>query len=129
MARISASKMITSAVVGGVDLLLENMGKKNIRDIYRLAVVAGSGLINYIGIEREYTEAAMYSAIPLLERTAYEFVKARMGYPVPASSAGFRMVNPPARQESRPITPVVVTPQPSTPPQTSVQQVARITSF
>jgi|YelNatPaOPRAMG01_1025707.scaffolds.fasta_scaffold196055_2 hypothetical protein len=123
MARVSVSKLITSAVVGGVDLMLENMGKKDIRDIYRLAVVAGSGLINYIGIEREYTEAAMYSAIPLLERTAYEFVKARMGYPVPASSAGFRMVTPP-QQESKPITPVVVTP-----PQPSVQQVARITSF
>jgi hypothetical protein len=128
MARVSVSKLITSAVVGGVDLLLENMGKKDIRDIYRLVVVAGSGLINYMGIEREYTEAAMYSAIPLLERTAYEFIKARMGYTVPASSAGFRMVtppvNPPAQQESKPITPVVVTP-----PQPSAQQVARITSF
>jgi hypothetical protein len=126
MARVSVPKLITSAVVGGVDLLLENMGKTNIRDIYRLVVVAGSGLINYMGIEREYTEAAMYSAIPLLERTAYEFVKAKMGlgYSVPASSAGFRMVRPPAEQEVRPITPVVVTP-----PQPSVQQVAKITSF
>jgi hypothetical protein len=124
MARVSVPKLITSAVVGGVDLLLENMGKTNIRDIYRLVVVVGSGLVNYIGIEREYTEAAMYSAIPLLERTTYEFVKAKMGYSVPASSAGFRMVNQPARQESRPLTPVVVTP-----PQPSVQQVARITSI
>jgi len=96
MAKANVQKLVTSAVVGGVDIALEKMGKTDIRDIFRVAVAVGSGLINYIGYERELSEAALYSSIPLLEKTAYDFVKSKLGYsrPIYASSVGFSPLIP-----------------------------------
>ena len=92
MARASVSKLVTSAVVGGIDIALEKIGRTDIRDIFRVAVAVGSGIVNYMGMERELSEAALYASIPLLERTVYDFAKSKLGYSRPviyASSAGF----------------------------------------
>jgi uncharacterized protein YcfJ len=116
MARASVSKLVTSAVVGGIDLALEKMGRTDIRDIFRVAVVAGAGIVNYTGMERELSEAALYASIPLLERTVYDFAKSKLGYSRPivyASSAGFTPL---------PANPVVTVTNPAT-------QAVRITSL
>jgi len=100
MAKVNIRKTLVSGIYGIFDIGMEEFDKikgwtepfKNATDITRAIATIGSGIVNYMGIETEYSEALFYSSLPLLEKSVYKVVKGfiKFGYTPRASEVGFR---------------------------------------
>ena len=107
MARIRFDKLLASAIYGGADIGLEELDKsrgwtepfKKSTDIVRAAVTVGSGIVNYLGIEEDFSDVLFYSSLPLFEKSVYIAVRKTIGMSssserrtITTSQAGFRRV-------------------------------------
>jgi len=85
---------------------------KKAADGLRSAVFIGSGLLNYLGVAEDLTEALFYSSLPLFMKSVYTAVKKYTGFSserkvLTTSEAGFRRVTPTTQPS---VIPIVHTP-------------------
>jgi len=85
--RISIEKTLAATAVGGLDLVAEKyltkykVGPVNGADALRFAVAAGSYIVNYLGYETEFSEAAFYASLPGVIRAVANIVTGQQAAP------------------------------------------------
>jgi len=78
--KISLEKALVSAGVGAIDLIGESylkdkkIGSVSGDDALRIAMTAGSFLVNWLGYETEYSETVFYASLPLFMKSIRNMV-------------------------------------------------------